>query len=92
MSTFMLIHGAWHGAWCWERLVPELESLGHRTLTVDLPSDDPTATFETYADHAVEAMSTEDDQVVLVGHSMAGMSIPSSLLGVQFGISYFYVR
>jgi pimeloyl-ACP methyl ester carboxylesterase len=76
MSTFMLVHGAWHGAWCWERLVPELVSLGHRTLTVDLPSDDPAATFETYADHVVEAMSGEDDRIILVGHSMAGMTIP----------------
>ncbi len=72
----MLVHGAWHGAWCWELLAPELDSLGHRTLTVDLPSDDPAATFETYADHVVEALSSEDDEVVLVGHSMAGMTIP----------------
>jgi pimeloyl-ACP methyl ester carboxylesterase len=76
MSTFMLVHGAWHGAWCWERLVPELYSLGHRTLAVDLPSADPAATFETYADQVVEAMSSEDDEVILVGHSMAGMTIP----------------
>src|SRR5215207_1744744 len=72
----MLVHGAWHGAWCWERLVPELDALGHRTLTVDLPSDDPAATFETYADHVIEAMSSEDHEVIVVGHSMAGMTIP----------------
>ena len=76
MSTFMLVHGAWHGAWCWERLQPELDSLGHRTLAIDLPCDDPSATFETYADHVVEGLSSEDEDVVLVGHSMAGMTIP----------------
>jgi len=76
VASFMLVHGAWHGAWCWERLVPELEALGHRSLTVDLPSDDPTATFETYADVVIEALGDEDDQVVLVGHSLAGMTIP----------------
>jgi len=72
----MLVHGAWHGAWCWERLMPELEALGHRSLAVDLPSDEPNATFETYADVVVDALSAEDEEVILVGHSMAGMTIP----------------
>jgi len=57
-------------------LVPELDALGHRSLTVDLPSDEPTATFETYADVVLDALSDEDEQVVLVGHSLAGMTIP----------------
>ncbi|GAA3264779.1 MULTISPECIES: alpha/beta hydrolase [Streptomyces] len=37
-STILLVHGAWHGAWCWHRLVPELTARGWHTLTVDLPS------------------------------------------------------
>ena len=36
MTTFALVHGAWHGGWCWERLTPELERRGHRVVTVDL--------------------------------------------------------
>ena len=36
MSTFMLIHGAWHGAWCWYKVVPRLERLGHRVIAPDL--------------------------------------------------------
>jgi len=36
VTTFGLIHGAWHGAWCWERLIPELERRGHRAVAVDL--------------------------------------------------------
>ena len=44
MTTFALIHGAWHGAWCWERLAAELERRGHRAVAVDLPCDDPAAT------------------------------------------------
>src|SRR3974377_1686184 len=43
MTTFGLVHGAFHGSWCWERLTPELERLGHRVLTVDLPSEEPRA-------------------------------------------------
>lgn len=77
MTTFALVHGAWHGAWCWERLVPELETRGHRAITMDLPSDDPTETFETYADVIVEAMrDSQAADIVLVGHSLAGMTVP----------------
>ena len=36
MTTFALIHGAWHGAWCWEQLIGELERRGHRAVAVDL--------------------------------------------------------
>lgn len=78
MATFALVHGAWHGAWCWERLVPELESRGHRTVAMDLPSDDPEATFETYADVIAESLDEADagHDTILVGHSMAGPTIP----------------
>ena len=37
MSTFVLVHGAFLGAFCWERLVPELQALGHETVAFDLP-------------------------------------------------------
>ena len=75
MSTFALVHGAWHGAWCWERLTPELEARGHRVVAPDLPSEDPAATFITYADAVEDALAGEDD-VVLVGHSLAGQTVP----------------
>jgi pimeloyl-ACP methyl ester carboxylesterase len=75
VSTFALVHGAWHGAWCWERLTPELEARGHRVVAPDLPSDDPSATFITYADVVVDALEGEDD-IVLVGHSLAGNTVP----------------
>jgi uncharacterized protein YjbJ (UPF0337 family) len=35
MTTFALVHGAWHGSWCWERLVPALQRLGHTTVPVE---------------------------------------------------------
>ena len=76
MSTIMLVHGAWHGSWCWERVIPELEARGHRTLTVDLPSDRPERSFEDYAGVVVDALAGEDDDVVLVRHSLAGLTIP----------------
>lgn len=77
MSTFVLVHGAWHGAWCWDLLRPELVERGHRVVTMDLPCDDPSATFDTYADVECEAMDGHADQEsVLVGHSLAGHTIP----------------
>jgi len=76
VTTFALVHGAWHGAWCFERLAPALEALGHRVVAVDLPSDDSTATFDTYADIVVAALEREADEPVVVGHSLAGLTIP----------------
>jgi pimeloyl-ACP methyl ester carboxylesterase len=77
MATFGLVHGAWHGAWCWEVLQPELEELGQRVRTVELPCDDPAASCSVYADLVVDAFAGEqDDDLVLVGHSLAGLTVP----------------
>ncbi len=77
MSTFALVHGAWHGAWCWERLTPELEALGHRVITMDLPITDPSASYDDYADTVCAALaSSRADDVILVGHSMGGLTVP----------------
>jgi pimeloyl-ACP methyl ester carboxylesterase len=76
VSIFALVHGAWHGAWCWERLTPELERRGHRVVAVDLPCDDPDAMFDDYAAVVVDALADAGDEVVVVGHSLAGHTIP----------------
>lgn len=76
MSTFALVHGAWHGSWCWEALALELRAAGHLVVTVDLPSDQPSASFVDYAAVVVGALATHAEDVVLVGHSMAGQTIP----------------
>jgi pimeloyl-ACP methyl ester carboxylesterase len=73
--TFVLIHGAWHGAWCWERFIPEIEAHGHRTIAIDLPIEDGTATFDTYADVVAAALTGSED-VVLVAHSLGAMVTP----------------
>lgn len=76
MTTFALVHGAWHGAWCWESLIPLLRSLGHDTVAVDLPADDPAATFDGYADVVCAALDGAGGDVVVVGHSLGGNTIP----------------
>jgi pimeloyl-ACP methyl ester carboxylesterase len=76
VTTFALVHGAWHGAWCWERLAPELERRGHAVVAVDLPCDDPAATFADYARVVVDALGDAGDDVVVVGHSLGGLAIP----------------
>lgn len=76
MSTFALVHGGYHGPWCWERLSPLLTQAGHGVVTMDLPLEDATATFDDYAGVVCDALRNCDDDVVLVGHSYAGNTIP----------------
>ena len=40
MTTFALVHGAWHGGWAWDTLAPELAARGHHVLAADLPCED----------------------------------------------------
>lgn len=73
--TFGLVHGSWHGGWCWEYLQDELDKAGYRSITVDMPIDNPSATFDDYTDTVVEAF-VEEENLVLVGHSRAGNVLP----------------
>jgi pimeloyl-ACP methyl ester carboxylesterase len=75
MGTFVLVHGAWHGAWCWARLAPELEVHGHTTIAIDLPAEDPEAGLTRYAELTAAGMGEADD-VVVVGHSLGAATIP----------------
>jgi pimeloyl-ACP methyl ester carboxylesterase len=78
---FVLIHGAWHGAWCWEKVVPLLEAAGHHTHTIDLSGlgEDQTpiveVTLDAYVSRVVALIISIKEPVVLVGHSMGGMVI-----------------
>jgi pimeloyl-ACP methyl ester carboxylesterase len=81
MSTYLLIHGAWHGGWCWRSVAPLLEAAGHTVLTPDLPGhgDDttPTAavTLKSYTDRICEIARAQAEPVILLGHSMGGVAI-----------------
>jgi pimeloyl-ACP methyl ester carboxylesterase len=76
MAVFVLIHGGFHGAWCWDRLIPELEARGHSAVAADLPIDDPSCSNTAYADHAGKSLEQVTDDIVLVGHSQGGLTAP----------------
>jgi len=78
MTTFVLVHGAYHGAWCWARLTPELERFGHRTIAMDLPCDDAQAGYSQYTATVLAAMDAAGigEDAIVVGHSLGGFTIP----------------
>ena len=79
-SPFILIHGAWHGAWCWHRLIPLLEASGARVIAPDLPSMGADATppesvtLDSWA-RFVAGLADLEPGCRLVGHSRAGAII-----------------
>jgi Alpha/beta hydrolase family len=71
MARFVLVHGAWHGAWCFAELVEALAERGHDAQAVDLPCDRPGLSQHEYA----RLIGPQPDAIV-VGHSLAGRTIP----------------
>lgn len=81
MTVYVLVHGAFHGAWCWQKVVPLIEAAGHRAVTLDLPGhgQDRTplaeVTLDAYCARVQGVIEAEHEPVVLVGHSMGGRVI-----------------
>ena len=81
MATFVLVHGACGGGWCWEKVVPLLKAHGHEACAPDLPGlgDDHTPPANVTLADNVEKLSRLLDRmaepVVLVGHSLGGITI-----------------
>lgn len=80
-THFVLIHGSWHGAWCWEKVTPLLEAAGHVAVAVDLPGHGEDTkppglvSLSDYTDRICEVVEAQSGPVVLVGHSMGGGAI-----------------
>lgn len=80
MSTFLLVHGAWHGGWCWVRVADRLRAAGHRVVVPTLTGLGERAhlltravDLETHIADVIAAIEAEElADVVLVGHSYAG--------------------
>jgi pimeloyl-ACP methyl ester carboxylesterase len=85
MSTFLLVHGAWHSGRCWDRVVPLLQAAGHQVHAPSLTGYGdkahllgPEVGLDTHVDDIVRVIKDEDlTEVVLIGHSYAGLVISS---------------
>jgi len=84
-STVVLVHGAWGGSWCWERVVPLLEQRGVQAVTVDLPSvgAEPDDECSLAADAAVvtRVLDGGDGPFLVCGHSYGGMVVTQATAG-----------
>ena len=81
--TFVLVHGAWHGGWCWRRVSDRLLTAGHRVFTPTLTglADrahllTPEVNLMTHVQDVVGLIQSEElEDIVLCGHSYGGMVI-----------------
>lgn len=83
-STFLLVHGAWHGRWCWEELVSSFDRRGEKAIAIDLPGHAPgdrsgwSITMSKYASAVNSAAEALSGEIHLVGHSMGGAVISAA--------------
>jgi pimeloyl-ACP methyl ester carboxylesterase len=79
MATYILVHGAWHGGWCWHRIAVRLERAGHRVLAPDLLSLGRDRTpvgsvaLADWTDQIAALIDAQSEPIVLVGHSRGGI-------------------
>ena len=81
---FVLIHGAWHGGWCWAGIIEELEKAGHTAEAPTMPGHNPDddrsdIKFENYIEKIVDVLDRQAEPAVLVGHSSAGFLMQSAV-------------
>jgi pimeloyl-ACP methyl ester carboxylesterase len=85
--TLLLVHGAWHGSWCWEKLQSELAAKGWTTHAVDLPSvaEKGTPSFGMYDDAGVirEYLDHLDGPAVIIAHSYGGIPVTQAAAGTS---------
>jgi pimeloyl-ACP methyl ester carboxylesterase len=83
MSTFVLVHGSWHGGWCWKKITPLLTKKGHLVFSPTLSGmgerfhiASPNMGLSVHIQDIVNLLEFEDlNDVILVGHSYTGMVI-----------------
>jgi pimeloyl-ACP methyl ester carboxylesterase len=93
--TFVLVHGAWHGGWCWKKVVPLLRAAGHRVIALTLTGlgerahlINPNIGLTTHVNDVLNTLEMEDlMDVILVGHSYGGLVISSVAAHTASGLS-----
>jgi len=84
MAHFVLVHGAWQGAWVWETVTAGLRMHGHAVTVVELPGSGSDSTpaqevsLQSYAERISQAVLNAPGPVHLVGHSMGGVAISAA--------------
>jgi pimeloyl-ACP methyl ester carboxylesterase len=87
-GTVVLVHGAWHGSWCWDQVAERLDAAGIPNLALDNPSADRAdATLADDVANVVAALDAIDGPVVLVGHSYGGAVITEA--GAHDAVRHF---
>eukprot|EP01018_Ginkgo_biloba_P037363 Gb_13155 [translate_table: standard] len=79
---FVMVHGGGHGSWCWFKSLQLLRSAGHKATAIDLASDDVSITsFHRYTQPLIDYLHSTPDcaRMVLVGHSLAGLSMGKAM-------------
>lgn len=82
-QTFVLVHGTWHGGWLWRDVKQLMEAAGHRVFTPTCTGcgerehlSAPDVGLETHIQDIIAVIETEElEDVILVGHSFAGVTI-----------------
>lgn len=75
---FLLLHGSWHGAWCWHKIVSRLKTENHEAIAIDLPgrgrspAKAPFVGLSRMVDHVANHLSVEEQTTVIV-HSRYGV-------------------
>jgi pimeloyl-ACP methyl ester carboxylesterase len=100
--NIVLLHGSWHGAWCWHKVVPQLQSRGHDVLVPDLPAHGRhwklargLTTLSSMASTVCRILDALDQPALLVAHSRGGIVAstiaelrPQKLRGVVYLAAY----
>lgn len=82
-KNYVLVHGAWQAPYAWNSVKANLEKQGNKVTVIELPGhgNDQTPpgqiTLDLYTEKIIDALSTIDGKVILVGHSLGGMIISS---------------
>jgi pimeloyl-ACP methyl ester carboxylesterase len=86
MTTFVFVHGAMHGAWCWQPVLEPLRAAGHSAIAIDLPGRDGATrpVLSDYVQAVADAVAAAPPPVILVAHSVGGITA-SEFVGSHAG-------
>jgi pimeloyl-ACP methyl ester carboxylesterase len=83
VPTLVLVHGGWHGPWCWELLIEQLSGVALRTVALSSSGSDPSKLGDLYDDAEIvrSAVVDVDGPVVVCAHSYGGAPVTEALAG-----------